>query len=116
MDTFTQRPKTLEQLLFSPKETFKRSAGHIGCNFDTFTKAFTPKVEKIRSTTKQLEQTFFFPKKTSRNCFFGHVDCISGNPAEIVLPKDRYFCSETENAQTITLLTTKKPQTVPLHP
>ena len=32
------------------------------------------------------------------------------------LPKDGYYCSETENDQTITLLSKKKPQNLPLHP
>ena len=47
----------------SLQKTFKRSAGHTGCNFDTFAKNFTPKVEKFCSTTKKFEQKLLLPKK-----------------------------------------------------
>ena len=92
MDTFAQRPKTLEPLDFPPKKLRKRSCGHKSCNLDKPAKGFTPKVPFFSRRPKSSSKmhNLFFPendlklflwtrKKSFENpvIFFARIPCFS---------------------------------------
>ena len=68
---------------FPSKKIFKRSAGHVGCNFDKVIKLFDTKNGIISLNKQKALAKLLLSKETSLNCTSEHVERSFDNPASI---------------------------------
>ena len=94
---FAQTPKTIKQIIFSPKKTSKRSAATIGCSFEKIDIKFTPKIQYFCSTTKKLEQSLFIPKKRPKIVPLNTLKVVLTILRVFFLYLFKIFCSESES-------------------
>ena len=108
--------------IFSPRDR-KRSNNYVSLQKNLQTFRWTHRLQfrhicqKIHANSWKIllnDQKAWANILPSKKMSSGHVVCSFDNPVKIILPKDGYICSETENSRIITLLSKKKPQNVPL--